>query len=56
MLKYAAECIVIATGSSKRDALGKLRAGAVLPVAMVEPDVWFVDDAAVNDLNKSSSA
>ena len=55
MLKYAGECIVIATGSSKRDALGKLRAGAVLPVAMVEPDVWFVDGAAVNDLNKSSS-
>jgi 6-phosphogluconolactonase len=55
MLKYAGECIVIATGSSKNNALEKLRAGEVLPVGMVGPDVWFVDDAAVNDLSKSSA-
>jgi len=55
MLKYAGECIVITTGSSKKDALEKLTAGAVLPVGMVEPDVWFVDDAAVDDLNISST-
>lgn len=49
-LKNASECIVIATGDNKREALEKLKAGVALPVAMVEPDVWFVDVAAVADL------
>ena len=41
MLKYAGECIVIATGCGKKDALEKLKTCVLLPVAMVEPDVWF---------------
>ena len=45
-LKNAGECIVIATGENKREALAKLKQGAVLPVARVEADVWFVDEAA----------
>jgi len=56
MLKYAGECIIIATGSGKKDALDKLRDGEVLPVGMVEPDVWFVDHDAVYDLNEGASA
>lgn len=51
-LKNASECIVIATGDNKRDALKKLKAGVSLPVGMVDPDVWFVDVAAVSDLEK----
>jgi 6-phosphogluconolactonase len=46
-LKHAAECIVIATGESKYDALMEIRQGRALPVSMVEPDVWFVDESAV---------
>ncbi len=46
-LKNAAECIVITTGDNKRDALARVRAGAALPVNRVEPDVWFVDEAAM---------
>ena len=45
-LKNANECIVIATGENKCEALSKLKEGAVLPVGMVEPDTWFVDEAA----------
>lgn len=48
-LKKAGECIVIATGSSKYEALTKIKAGAMLPVVSVEPDVWFVDEAAVKN-------
>ncbi len=50
MLKFAGECIVIATGSGKKDALDRLKAGELLPVAMVEPDVWFVDIDAVGEI------
>lgn len=46
MLQSADECIVIATGENKREALLKLEAGETLPVAMVEPDAWFIDEAA----------
>lgn len=49
-LKNASECIVIATGDNKHEALKKLKAGVTLPVGMVEPDFWFVDVAAVADL------
>jgi 6-phosphogluconolactonase len=45
-LKNAGECIIIATGKNKRDALIKLKQGEILPVGMVEPDVWFVDEDA----------
>ena len=56
MLKHAGERIVIATGRSKSNAFQKLRAGEVLPVAMIEPDVWFVDHAAVDYLSEVSIA
>ena len=45
-LRNAAECIVIATGENKREALTKLKEGLVLPVGLVEADIWFVDEAA----------
>lgn len=45
-LQNAGECIVIATGSNKREALTKLNAGALLPVARVKPDTWFLDQDA----------
>lgn len=45
-LRNAGECIVIATGKNKREALAKLKEGALLPVGQVEPDTWFVDEAA----------
>jgi 6-phosphogluconolactonase len=47
-LKNAGEVIVIATGGNKREALKKLTEGEVLPVSLVEPGVWFVDEEAVN--------
>jgi hypothetical protein len=50
MFKYAGECIVIATGSGKKDAFEKLKAGELLTIDMVEPDVWFVDVKAVGDI------
>ena len=46
MLKNAAECVVIATGENKREALEKVRAGTSLPVCLAGPDVWFIDKAA----------
>ncbi len=45
----AAECIVIATGANKREALARIQAGENLPVARVEPDAWFVDKTALED-------
>jgi len=45
-LKNAAECIVIATGENKREALVKLKQGVELPVGLVGADTWFVDEAA----------
>ena len=45
-LRNAGECIVIATGENKREALAKLKQGEMFPVGMVEPDTWFVDEAA----------
>jgi 6-phosphogluconolactonase len=45
-LKNAGEIIVIATGGNKREALIKLKQGESLPVGLVEPDIWFVDEAA----------
>ncbi len=46
MLRNAAECIVIATGKNKREALTKLKEGAVLPVGLVEANIWLIDEAA----------
>lgn len=48
VLKNAAECIVIATGEGKREAIEKLKEGATLPVGQVGADVWFVDEEAVS--------
>jgi len=50
VLGNAQECIVIATGTNKQDALEKIKKGMQLPVSRVEPDVWFVDEAALNIL------
>ena len=47
-LKNAAECIVIATGNNKYDALKKVRAEEPLPINLVQPDIWFVDEVAMN--------
>jgi len=46
-LKKAGECIVIATGEGKREAMKKIKAGRLLPVAMVEPELWFLDESAL---------
>jgi 6-phosphogluconolactonase len=46
-LKKAGLCVVVATGKNKNEALIKLKKGEVLPVAQVEPDVWFVDEKAI---------
>ena len=48
-LRNAGQRIVIATSSGKRDALARLQAGEALPVALVEPDTWFIDKAARPD-------
>ena len=46
-LKTAGERVVIATGKEKSRILQALKEGAILPVGLIEPDVWFVDkDAA----------
>lgn len=45
-LRNADKCIVITTGSNKSEALKKLGEGVLLPVGQVEPEAWFVDEAA----------
>lgn len=47
VLRSAGECVIIATGSNKREIITKIREGVVLPVCLVGPDVWFVDQAAI---------
>lgn len=47
ILKHADQRIVITSGENKREALVKLKAGAKLPVAMIDPDTWFIDNAAM---------
>lgn len=47
MLKNAGVSIVIATGEGKLYALKKIREGEMLPVGLIMPDVWFVDEEAV---------
>ena len=47
-LRNAGECIVIATGENKHEALKKLKEGAVMPVGQIEADIWFIDEAAAN--------
>ena len=48
MLRNVSECIVIATGENKREALAKVKEGEALPVGLVEADIWFVDEDAVH--------
>lgn len=49
-LKNAAECVVIATGDNKAEALASVFDGAPLPVGLIEPDVWFIDEAAASNI------
>lgn len=51
-LRNSGECIVIATGENKREALMKLRQGEVFPIGMVKPDIWFVDEVAYSSSGK----
>jgi 6-phosphogluconolactonase len=46
VLKNAGECIVLATGDNKREALARIQAGEVFPISLAEPDIWFLDKAA----------
>ena len=46
ILRAAREKIVIATGSGKADAISQIKNGAPLPVAMLDAQKWFVDEAA----------
>ena len=45
-LKKADVCLVIATGKNKSEALKAVKDGVPLPVSLVEPDLWFVDEEA----------
>lgn len=47
-LNNAGECIVLATGDNKREALAQVRKGVSLPVSMVVPKLWFIDEAAAH--------
>lgn len=47
VLRSAGERVVIATGKEKYKILQKIKEGSILPVALVEPDVWFVDKDVV---------
>lgn len=51
-LKAAAECIVIATGENKSEALANVEKGVMLPVSLIEPDIWFIDEAAASNVTK----
>jgi len=53
-LRNAGECIVIATGKNKHEALTKLKQGLVLPVGQVEADIWFIDEAAAPHVTKDT--
>jgi 6-phosphogluconolactonase len=46
-LKKSSYRIVLVTGSDKHEALTKALEGEDLPVRQVEPDIWFVDEAAM---------
>lgn len=48
-LRNAGERIVLVTGDNKREAIAKVRAGIALPVNMVNPDIWFIDEAATTN-------
>jgi 6-phosphogluconolactonase len=51
MLKQASERVVIATGENKREAFNRLSNGEQLPVVMIKPDRWFVDEQAVANIS-----
>ena len=48
-LTQAAECVVITTGNSKYEALQLVQQGIELPIALVKPDTWFVDESAMHN-------
>jgi len=54
-LKNAAVCVVIATGENKSAALKAVNDGMLLPVSMVEPDIWFIDEAAASSLTRDKT-
>ena len=45
-LQAATERIVLVSGADKRVALQRVQAGEALPIAMIGPLLWFVDDDA----------
>jgi 6-phosphogluconolactonase len=49
-LKNAADRIVIATGENKSEALVNVSHGKLLPVSLIEPDIWFIDAAAASGI------
>jgi 6-phosphogluconolactonase len=54
-LRNAAERIVIATGDNKSAALAELQNGAALPAGLIEPDTWFIDQAAASRISSKSA-
>lgn len=45
-LKGASECIMLATGENKKLAVRAVKQGSSLPVAVIDPEIWFIDKAA----------
>ncbi|HKI60130.1 MAG TPA: 6-phosphogluconolactonase [Mariprofundaceae bacterium] len=47
-IRQASERIVLASGSSKQDALKQIQAGKPLPAAKIGEAIWLVDEAAIS--------
>lgn len=47
-LQGAGERIVITTGDNKSEPLAAVLQGKSLPVGLINPDVWFIDEAAAS--------
>jgi 6-phosphogluconolactonase len=48
-LANATECIVLVTGKAKREALQLVQQGVELPITQARPNIWFVDESAVQN-------
>jgi len=48
-LANATECIVLVTGKAKREALQLVQQGVELPITQAQPNIWFVDESAVQN-------
>ncbi|MDX8391720.1 MAG: 6-phosphogluconolactonase [Mariprofundaceae bacterium] len=46
VLNAARQKLILAAGAGKYDVLKRIRAGEMLPVAMIEDALWFIDQAA----------